>query len=71
MTEIIFISAGTVKYDISPFAMEVYVKDYVLDSISSSARYIKIEAKNIGTCPHPHFNSGGKAWLYTDEIIIE
>ncbi|WP_215226625.1 alpha-L-fucosidase [Echinicola shivajiensis] len=63
--------AGTVKHQISPFAMEVYVKDYVLDSINHTARYLKIEGINIKTCPHPHFNSGGKAWLYVDEIIIE
>ena len=62
---------GSVKYKISPFEMKVYVKDYVLDSINNSARFIKIEAKNRGICPHPHFNSAGKAWLYTDEILVE
>lgn len=66
-----FNAIGSVKYDISPFEQAVYVKNYVLDSISNSTRYIKIEAKNMGTCPHPHFNSGGKAWLYLDEIMIE
>ncbi|UCS92107.1 alpha-L-fucosidase [Echinicola marina] len=62
---------GTVKYNISPFAMEIYKKDYVLDSMSEAARYIRIDAANIGVCPHPHFNSGGKAWLYVDEVIVE
>ncbi len=66
-----FNAIGSAKYKISPFEQAVYVKDYVLDSIGQSARYIKIEGKNMGICPHPHFNSGGKAWLYLDEIIIE
>jgi len=66
-----FTKIGSIGYKISPFEMKVYVKDYVLDGINKSARYIKIEAKNMGTCPHPHFNSGGKAWLLCDEIIVE
>ncbi len=66
-----FNAIGNVKFNISPFEQKVYVKDYVLDSINNSTRYINIEAKNMGLCPHPHFNSGGKAWLFVDEIIIE
>jgi len=65
-----FETIGIVKYRISPFEQRIYVKDYVLENIDNVARFIKIEAKNMGICPHPHFNSGGKAWLYADEIII-
>lgn len=35
------------------------------------AKYIRIHAENIGTCPPGHPGEGGKAWLFTDEIIIE
>jgi len=35
------------------------------------ARYIRIFAKNIGACPEGHSGEGGKAWLFTDEIIIQ
>ncbi|MDN5203020.1 chitobiase/beta-hexosaminidase C-terminal domain-containing protein [Fulvivirgaceae bacterium BMA10] len=34
------------------------------------ARYVKVFAKNIGTCPPWHSGSGGKAWLFVDEISI-
>lgn len=34
------------------------------------ARYFQIKAVNIGTCPEGHPGAGGKAWLFTDEIII-
>lgn len=35
------------------------------------ARYIKIEARNTAECPEWHPGYGGKAWLFTDEIIIQ
>jgi hypothetical protein len=36
-----------------------------------NARYVKIFAKNIGRCPAWHPGAGGKAWLFTDEIVVE
>ncbi len=36
-----------------------------------STKYIKIFAKNIGTCPKGHPGEGGKAWIFIDEIIVE
>ncbi len=35
------------------------------------ARYIRVHAKNIGTCPEWHAGNGGKAWLFADELIVE
>jgi hexosaminidase len=34
------------------------------------ARYIRIQAKNIGVCPDWHPASGGRAWIFADEITI-
>jgi len=34
-------------------------------------RYIRIAARNIGVCPSWHPGAGGKAWLFSDEIIVE
>lgn len=39
--------------------------------LSESIQYIKIMAKNIGTCPDGHEGEGNKAWLFVDEITIE
>ncbi|MCK9163935.1 MAG: discoidin domain-containing protein, partial [Bacteroidales bacterium] len=36
-----------------------------------SARYIKVEAINIGKNPDWHISAGEKSWLFIDEIIIE
>jgi len=39
--------------------------------IGSTARYIKVRAKNIADCPSWHKGAGGKAWLFIDEVEIE
>ncbi len=35
------------------------------------ARYVKMAAKNIGTCPEWHVGAGEPGWLFCDEFIIE
>lgn len=34
------------------------------------ARFIKVTAKNVSSCPDWHIGRGGKAWLFADEIFI-
>jgi hypothetical protein len=47
------------------------IKTYSFDNPGIEARYIRIVAKNIKTCPQGHPGAGRKAWLFTDEIIIQ
>lgn len=35
------------------------------------ARYVRLTARGIGVCPPGHTGAGGKAWLFTDEIVVE
>ena len=35
------------------------------------ARYVRLAARGIGVCPPGHTGAGGKAWLFTDEIVVE
>ena len=35
------------------------------------ARYVKMAAKTIGTCPSWHVGAGQPAWIFCDEFIIE
>lgn len=35
------------------------------------ARYVKMAAKNIGTCPDWHVGAGQPAWIFCDEFVIE
>jgi hexosaminidase len=41
------------------------------DNTSVTARYVKVFAKNLGVCPEGHVGAGKKAWMFTDEIVIE
>ena len=37
----------------------------------TDARYVKMAAKTIGTCPEGHVGAGQKAWIFCDEFVIE
>jgi arylsulfatase len=39
--------------------------------LDEEARYIKVFAKGVNTCPEWHIGRGEKAWLFVDEIVIE
>jgi len=43
----------------------------IVDIENTKTRYIKVIAKNIGTCPDWHKGAGEKAWLFVDEILIK
>jgi len=34
------------------------------------ARYLRVTAASIKTCPEGHSGAGGKAWLFADEIVV-
>jgi alpha-L-fucosidase len=50
---------------------EVSVSDCAFTAGGIDVRYVRIEARNVGTCPPWHDGAGGKAWLFVDEIIVE
>ncbi|MCX6230559.1 MAG: glycosyl hydrolase [Bacteroidetes bacterium] len=47
------------------------LKDISIQLNDVEAKYIRIFAKNIEKCPEGDPGSGGKAWIFTDEVIIE
>jgi alpha-L-fucosidase len=49
----------------------VAVKDFSCHVKGISARFMKVAAKNIGACPPWHSGAGDKAWLFTDEVVVE
>jgi hexosaminidase len=50
---------GTVIEDIS----------YAFENIKG--RFIKVHAVNMKTCPEWHEGAGSKAWIFTDEVVVE
>ena len=46
-------------------------EEYFTSFPEITARYVRVVARGLGTCPSWHTGAGGKAWLFCDEIIIE
>jgi hypothetical protein len=46
-------------------------KDFVKTIAPQQAHYVRIKAVNYGKIPAWHPGSGGEAWIFADEIIIE
>ncbi len=40
-------------------------------AVGKKARYVRITAINMGTCPDWHKGAGKKAWIFADEIVVE
>ena len=65
-----FRSVGKVKNELpvdedGAFTQEMAVRP------RTNARYVKMVAKTIGTCPDWHVGAGQKAWIFCDELVIE
>lgn len=48
-----------------------FIKNFVIEFEPMNVRYIKIFAKSVKTCPQWHPGYPDKAWIFTDEIVIE
>jgi hypothetical protein len=59
------------EYKIDETKLEQGIKDFEKELDGIEARYVKVLAKNIGTCPQWHPGKGNKAWLFIDEISIK
>lgn len=66
-----FTSAGTIKNDVPVNREGALTKDFTLKLNGLAARYVRMVARNRGTCPPWHPGAGNKAWIFADEIIIE
>ncbi|MBI4428488.1 MAG: glycoside hydrolase family 92 protein, partial [Ignavibacteriales bacterium] len=58
------------RNDVSPNDPRDLIKEFNAH-VSTSARFVKVNAKNIGLCPPWHKGAGKKAWLFVDEISIK
>ena len=46
-------------------------KEVKFHQLNQSARYILITARNRKKCPTWHAGSGGDAWIFSDEVVVE
>jgi len=63
--------AGSKDIEIPAASEETHLADITLSAGGVQGRYLRVKAKNIGQCPPWHSGSGGKAWLFVDEILVE
>jgi hypothetical protein len=66
-----FKSAGVVKNDVPWQKSGVLIKNFDLSITPAQARYVKVIATNMGTCPEGHKGNPGAAWIFADEITVE
>lgn len=57
--------------DIPNSNIEQMIKKFSAKVDVTSARYLKVFAKNISICPPWHKGAGEKAWIFADEVVIE
>ncbi|MBR5912451.1 MAG: GH92 family glycosyl hydrolase [Bacteroidales bacterium] len=65
-----FRSVGKVKNTVPLDAEDAVVQEMEVRP-HTNARYVKMVAKTLGTCPDWHVGSGQKAWIFCDELVIE
>jgi len=66
-----FEPAVTISNDVSERQEGVVTKDFVKSIPPKKARYVRIRAVNFGKIPAWHPGSGGDAWIFMDEIVIQ
>ena len=65
-----FRSVGKVKNQVPIDADGAFIQEMEVRP-RTDARYVKMVAKTIGTCPEGHVGAGQKAWIFCDEFVIE
>ena len=65
-----FRSVGKVKNEVPIDADGAMIQEMAVRP-RTNARYVKMVAKTIGTCPEGHVGAGQKAWIFCDEFVIE
>lgn len=65
-----FRSVGKVKNDIPEDEDGAFIQELGVRP-RCEARYVKMAAKTIGTCPEWHVGVGQPAWIFCDEFVIE
>lgn len=66
-----FIPLGTVPTEADPADQGNTVETYFTSFPAVEARYIRVIARGLITCPPWHAGAGSRAWLFCDEIIVD
>ena len=61
---------GNIVNNVSPLDTNPLIKNYTSEFAPQKARYIRVTAKPLPSCPEGHPGQGKPAWLFTDEIMV-
>jgi hypothetical protein len=66
-----FTKIGTITNIIPASKSGAFIQNFSILADSIKARYIKVTAESLKTCPGWHIGSGKNSWIFTDEIVIK
>lgn len=66
-----FMTIGREDSKTDPKAGGGITHDFSADIGGKEIRYIRVLAKNRGTCPDWHPGAGNPAWIFVDEVLVE
>ncbi len=66
-----FENIETIEHRIPTDAGGMIPGDFNTSPEGLKARYIKVKARSIGTCPEWHIGAGEPAWMFVDEIVVK
>ncbi len=66
----IFEDLARVDNDIDLKEQDREIKEFSYEGEARQARYVRVFAKSIISCPPWHAGAGDKAWIFADEIIV-
>jgi len=66
-----FVPVGRLEEPIAKSHQELSIREFGQQLSDVEARFVRVRAASIGTCPAWHVGTGGKAWLFCDEVSIE
>jgi hypothetical protein len=65
-----FMGDRTLKNNVPLDQKGTFIETFLFEVEQVNARYIKIHAKNLGTCPDWHPGMGYPAWIFCDEVLV-
>jgi hypothetical protein len=48
-----------------------FIEEFRTEFDNAQVQFIRVEARNIGTCPEWHSGTGEPAWIFLDEVVVE
>ena len=65
------VKLGTVENITPDDKPGAFIQTFTVKGSQIMARYIRVRAKSLKTCPDWHIGAGEKSWIFTDEIVVK